>query len=399
MKINLFLYIGAALLMLTLSNCGEEEGTAGPIETPLPRLSIAGATTMEGESALAQMTFDVTLSAASDATVTVEYSTTDATARAGEDYNSASGTITFAPGSVAQQINVDILNDTSEEGDEQFLVALSDASGATIASGDAIGTIRDFKVIIDNAGEGYTTPLEYDGYTLVWNDEFTDDALDRSTYTHEMGDHGWGNEELQNYTDSPENSFLEDGKLVIQALETSPGNYTSARIITQDKFEFGFGRVDIRAKVPTSQGIWPALWMLGSNFSDVGWPACGEIDIMELVGFEPNAVHGTAHYGNQGQSFSINQGSKKTLPGGEIYSEEFHVFTIEWQEDRIDWFMDDERFFTLTKNAVGSEIWRFNQEFFFILNVAVGGRWPGNPDSTTTFPQQMVIDYIRVFQK
>jgi len=278
------------------------------------------------------------------------------------------------------------------------LLKLSDPQNATISRGDAVGTIENYKVIIDNPGDGYTTPLEYPDYTLLWNDEFTDDVIDPDTYTHELGDHGWGNEELQNYTASANNSFIEDGKLVIEARQEG-NEYTSARIVTRDKFEFNFGRVDIRAKVPTSQGIWPALWMLGANFGDVSWPACGEIDIMELVGFEPNTVHGTAHYGNEGMGYSIHDGRGKTLPNGEIYSEAFHVFSIVWQKDRIEWYMDDEKYFTFTKNSVGSHPWRFNQDFFFIFNVAVGGKWPGSPDATTTFPQQMVIDYIRVFQK
>ena len=400
MKLKLIQFIIAALVLLFLSNCGEEmPSDGGGAMMVTPRMSISSATAMEAESGVSQLTFEVTLSSSSQSVVTAEYNTSDATARAGQDYNAASGTVSFAAGSTSQQIIVEILNDSDDEEDEQFLIQLSAAMGATISSGDAIGTIENFRVVVDNAGEGYITPIDRDGYSLVWNDEFTDDEIDLTRYRHEMGDHGWGNEELQNYTSSSANSYMEDGKLIIEAIEERPGRYTSARIVTQDKFEFAFGRVDIRAKVPTSQGIWPALWMLGSNFPEVGWPACGEIDIMELVGFEPNTVHGTAHYGNQGQGFSINQGAGKTLPPGEIYSDEFHVFSIEWQEDRIDWFMDDERFFTLTRNSVGSEIWRFNHEFFFIMNVAVGGRWPGNPDGTTTFPQQMVIDYIRVFQK
>lgn len=386
------------LILLFLNNCKEGE-MPPPMEQPLPRMSVTGNSISEADGTSVQLLFEVTLSSPSDATVSASYSTTDVTAISGQDYVVGSGTVSFSPGTVSQQIAIEVLNDTDEEDEEQFLLKLSNASGATISNGDAIGTIKDFKVIIDEPGDGYTTPLEYDGYNLLWNDEFTEDEIDLSRYTHELGDHGWGNEELQNYTSSSDNSYIEEGKLVIEAKETSPGKYSSARIITKDKFEFVFGRVDIRAKVPTAQGIWPALWMLGANFSDIGWPACGEIDIMELVGFEPNTVHGTAHYGPQGQSFSIPKGGKKVLQGGELYSEKFHVFSIEWKEDRIDWFMDDQRYFTLTKAAIGNDIWRFNQEFFFIMNVAVGGKWPGSPDATTNFPQKMIVDYIRVFQK
>jgi len=397
MRNNVLKVVGLILMILVLHNCGGPD-MPEPMPKPLPRLSISGVTGMEAVSGSTQLGFEVKLSSVAESAVTVSYTSKDVTATAGLDYIAAMGNLTIPAGALAGTIVVEVLADTEQEDEEQFILTLSDASGATISGGDAIGTIKDYKVIIDEPGDGYTTPLEYDGYTLLWNDEFTDEEIDLSRYTHELGDHGWGNEELQNYTASPDNSFIDGGKLVIEAREESAGNYSSARIITKDKFEFTFGRVDIRAKVPTAQGIWPALWMLGANFGDIGWPACGEIDIMELVGFEPNTVHGTAHYGSQGLSYSINDGDKKVLQGNAKYSDEFHVFSIEWQADRIDWFMDDQRYFTLTKNAVGNEVWRFNQEFFFILNVAVGGNWPGNPDATTTFPQEMVIDYIRVFQ-
>lgn len=394
-KLGLLILAGAYFL----AGCGPGTSTPDPMETPLPRLSIANSTVVETDAGSVDMIFEVTLSSASDKIVTLTYKTSDATAQAGSDYESADDVLSIPAGQQRGEIAIAVLTDTDEEEDEQFLVTISDPTYATISVGDAIGTIENFRVIIDEPGDGYVTPLEYDDYTLLWNDEFTSNFIDPNTYTHELGDHGWGNEELQNYTSSPANSCIEDGKLIIKAIEESPGKYTSARIITRDKFEFAFGRVDIRAKVPDGQGIWPALWMLGSNFGDIGWPACGEIDIMELVGHRPSIVHGTAHYGAQGQGYSNPKGGDITLPNGEKFSEKFHVFSIVWQQDRIDWFMDDQKYFTLTKNAIGSDIWRFNQEFFFILNIAVGGKWPGNPDGTTTFPQQMVVDYIRVFQK
>ena len=390
-----------AVALFTFSSCGDNENPepGGNNNTPLSRITISNGNAIETETGSSVMTFDLVLSAASDSDVTVRYKTGDASATAGLDYLAVDDVLTFSSGATTAQISVTILADTEDESDEQFLLTLSEPSNATISIGDAIGTIENYRVVIDNPGDGYSTPLEYPDYTLLWNDEFTSNVIDPNTYTHEQGDHGWGNEELQNYTTSPVNSFIDEGKLHIVAREESPGNYTSARIITKDKFEFAFGRVDIRAKVPTAQGIWPALWMLGSNFSDIGWPACGEIDIMELVGFEPSTVHGTAHYGNQGMSYSFNKGDKISLPGGEKFSEEFHVFSIIWKQDRIDWYMDDQRFYTLTSNGVDGNPWRFNNEFFFIFNVAVGGRWPGNPDGTTTFPQEMVIDYVRVFQQ
>ncbi len=395
-KIQLGFILSLAFL---LSNCGGEEPGGGEEMKIIPRINISGVSELEGNNGNKDFLFSVVLSAAGTDKITVEYETQNSTGLAGEDYEETSGVLTFEVGETAKTIAVPVIGDEIEEEEEQFFLSLSNAVNATISVGDAIGTIKNDEGIVDNAGDGYMTPLEYDDYTLMWNDEFTGSVLDPNTYTHEQGDHGWGNEELQNYTNSPANSYLDEGKLIIEAKEISPGKYTSARIVTKDKMEFNFGRVDIRAKVPTAQGIWPALWMLGGNFGDVGWPACGEIDIMELVGFEPNTVHGTAHYGPQGQAYSHNMGDKISLPGGAIFSEKFHVFSIVWEADRIKWYMDDQLFFSLWKGDIGTDVWRFNQEFFFILNVAVGGKWPGYPDATTTFPQQMVIDYIRVFQK
>jgi beta-glucanase (GH16 family) len=162
------------------------------------------------------------------------------------------------------------------------------------------------------------------------------------------------------------------------------------------KKEFKYGRVDIRAALPKGQGIWPALWMLGSNFSDVGWPMCGEIDIMELVGGDgkDNIVHGTTHWDNNGSY--ANYGGSYRLPTG-IFNDEFHVFTIIWDESKIAWLVDDKQYHSIDISPAALS--EFRQEFFFIFNVAVGGNWPGSPDGTTEFPQRMIVDYVRVFQQ
>ena len=165
-------------------------------------------------------------------------------------------------------------------------------------------------------------------------------------------------------------------------------------MITKDKFSFKYGRVDIRAALPYGQGIWPALWMLGSNFSSVGWPHCGEIDIMEIVGHEPNKLHGTVHWANENNVHAEYSG-ETTLNSG-TFNDKFHVFSIIWNENQIQWLLDDEVYHTVSLSAPALS--EFKEEFFFIFNVAVGGNWPGSPDATTAFPQQMIVDYIRVFQ-
>jgi beta-glucanase (GH16 family) len=247
--------------------------------------------------------------------------------------------------------------------------------------------------------DGYTTPTEYAGYNLVWADEFNGNALNLNDWTHEIGtgNWGWGNNELQYYTDGTNNLDVSGGKLTITAKSESQGssNYTSARIKTQGKKEFQYGRIDIRARLPRGQGIWPALWMLGSNISSVGWPNCGEIDIMELVGHQPNRVHGTVHFGTSTPS---TQRTSSYSLGTAEFGDEFHVFTLIWEQNKMEWYVDDKKYHTVTSSGTGG-IYPFNDKFFFIFNVAVGGQWPGSPDATTVFPQQMEVDYIRVFQK
>lgn len=253
------------------------------------------------------------------------------------------------------------------------------------------------------ADEGYATPESYDGMTLVWRDEFDGDALNSSNWTHEIGtgEWGWGNNELQYYRQ--ENTAVRDGYLFITAQEEAfeGSDYTSSRIITQGKQSFQYGRIDIRAKLPYGQGIWPALWLLGDNFATEGWPKSGEIDLMEMVGGgeKDSQVHGTIHWDNNGAHASYGSGQANgpyTLEGAK-FADEFHVFTLIWDENAIKWLVDDEQFFEADIKPEGLS--EFHQKFFLIFNVAVGGQWPGSPDASTTFPQQMVVDYVRVFQE
>ncbi len=228
------------------------------------------------------------------------------------------------------------------------------------------------------------------GYKLVWHDEFNGPNLDTSKWNYEVNGDGGGNSELQYYTGSPENCFIQDRCLVIQALKKSylGKDYTSARLNSNGKGDWKYGRFEVRAKLPYGQGLWPAIWMLPTDWAYGGWPASGEIDIMEELGQQANKVYGTIHYGSPHQQ----QGGSYTLPGGYFLSD-FHIFACEWDSASISFFVDSTKYFTahITKP--------FDQRFHFVLNVAVGGNWPGNPDYRTTFPQQMVIDYVRAFQK
>lgn len=247
---------------------------------------------------------------------------------------------------------------------------------------------------------GYFSPVEYEGYHLTWSDEFNGNGLDLSAWTFEIGNGcpglcGWGNNELQYYR--MENLEMGDSTLTIVAKnENFQGfNYTSTRIKTQNKKTFKYGRVDIRALLPQGQGIWPALWMLGSNIESVGWPSCGELDIMELIGGggRDNEIHGTLHWDNGGRVLS---GKGYSLDSG-IFADSYHVFSIIWDDISIKWLVDDYQFNEI--NITPAHMNEFHEEFFFIFNVAIGGNWPGNPDNTTIFDQRMKVDYIRVFQK
>lgn len=236
------------------------------------------------------------------------------------------------------------------------------------------------------------TPSKWE---LVWSDEFDGSELNSENWVVETGAGGWGNNELQYYTERPENLRLEDGYLVIEAHqeEYRGSSYTSARIKTQYKQAFAYGRVEARMKLPEGgKGVWPAFWMLGDNFATVGWPSCGEIDIMENIG-EPNTIYGTIH----GPGYSGGNGIGKPHVTAKALADEFHVYAIEWSPDEISWYMDDEQFLTVDRNQVPGE-WVYDHPFFILLNLAVGGNWPGMPDETTQFPQKLVVDYVRVYR-
>jgi beta-glucanase (GH16 family) len=238
------------------------------------------------------------------------------------------------------------------------------------------------------------TPEEW---KLVWGDEFDGHSLDPQDWVFDQGGGGWGNEEWQYYTDRPENARIEDGALVIEARQEDYGgrHYTSARLKTQGRLAWTFGRMEARLKVPFGQGIWPAFWMLGANIGQVGWPACGEIDIMENIGREPAIVHATLH--GSGYSGDAGVSGLHTLTEG-AFSDDFHIFAMEWEATEIRWYLDGDLYQTKTLADVPGR-WAFDHPFFILLNVAVGGKWPGYPDETTVFPQRMYVDYVRVYQK
>jgi beta-glucanase (GH16 family) len=247
------------------------------------------------------------------------------------------------------------------------------------------------------------------GFTLVWSDEFSSangSAPDSTKWTYDIGGGGWGNQELESYMSRPQNVQIQNGNLVITALQENytgtdgiARNYTSARLKTQNLFAQAYGRFEARIKIPRGQGIWPAFWMLGNDITQNGWPKCGEIDIMENIGREPGIIHGSLH-GPSSVAPTSDRTSTIFLPAGQNYADDFHVYAIEWEPGAVRFYVDSNNYATFTQVQwpAGGQ-WVFDHPFFILLNVAVGGNWPGSPDATTQFPQQMLVDYVRVYSK
>lgn len=238
-------------------------------------------------------------------------------------------------------------------------------------------------------------------YELVWSDEFTGDSgssVDPDKWAYDIGTgvNGWGNNELQRYTNKPENVALDGkGNLVIRALKKSAGVYTSARIKTEGLFTHKYGRIEARIKTPAGQGMWPAFWMLGENINTVGWPKCGEIDIMEQRGLYPFITHGSLH----GPGYSGGSAITKSYRLDEgNFTDEFYVYAVEWGVDYIDFYLNGTLYNSVKSETVSAN-WVYNQPFFILLNVAVGGTFVGSPNDNTPFPGSMYVDYVRVYKE
>ena len=246
---------------------------------------------------------------------------------------------------------------------------------------------------------------EIEGWNIVWQDEFDKDSLDLTKWSRETGGHGWGNNELQFYTDSDSNSYVENGNLILKAQVVPQGigsskglrYYSSARLRTYGKGDWKYGRIEVKAKVASGQGIWPAIWMLPTDWLFGGWPSSGEIDIMEHVGYDLGVVHGSVHTEAYNHKINTQRSSARKIANVDT---EFHVYSIIWDKDKISFFIDDVQYFLFENDQQGNyKTWPFDQRFHLLINIAVGGDWPGNPDNSTNFPRKMLVDYVRVYEK
>jgi len=384
------------LISLVLMSCTKDSPDPGDV---LPQLSAQGISISEGNID-SKIVVDFRLNKTSNDVVHGVIQTEDGTAKSGEDYVPVNHQIiSFEPGEIRTSYTISILGDVDPEEDEFFNIIITNTEGAVFDGAPVVVILEndDAKADYSVPTSGYETPESYDGMISVWSDEFNDEQLDTKYWTHEIGNGsgGWGNNELQYYR--KENTYFKDGSLVIEARKEnfSGFKYTSSRLITRNKFDFRFGRIDVRAALPQGQGLWPAIWLLGSSFATVGWPACGEIDIMEMVGGQgrENTTHGTAHWSEGGSHASFSEAY--TLSKGS-FQNDFHVFSVIWDETTIEWYVDDLKFHEMDITSSGKSEFLFDH--FLILNVAVGGNWPGNPNATTDFPQRMGLDYVRVFQ-
>ena len=393
MKTSKLFFLFIALLTISCS----KNGVNNP-KTSLPQVSISDAT-VNRENTGTVCRFYVDLSTETNDQVSVHYATSDGSATSGKDYTAQSGVLTFKPGDKELSIDVPIKGDSLRQTTQKFTVQLSNPQNCTIDVNQAVGTIINDGTYLPTDTSGYESPTSYSGYHLVWSDEFNEKQLNQNEWNYETGGNGWGNNELEYYTSRPQNVFLSSGNLIIEARkENYSGNYyTSARITTQGKEEFTYGRIDIRAKLPVATGMWPALWMLGSNISAVGWPECGETDIMELIGKNAKQVIGSLHWKkSDGTVGTFNNAYSLT---SEDFSQHFHVFSLTWSKDSLQISVDSVTYVKASRQDISNGIYPFDNPSFFIFNVAVGGNWPGPPDESTQFPQRMFVDYVRVFQK
>jgi beta-glucanase (GH16 family) len=284
----------------------------------------------------------------------------------------------------------------AQVGADDSSVPGSDASGGSSGSGDSSGSGAS------DSADGSALP----GWTLTWSDEFNGpdgSAVDATKWKHDVGGTGWGNSELEYYTDGTQNAVVQGGNLVITATTDGASQYqcsygtckyASARLLTQGLFSQQYGRFEARAQMPTGKGLWPAIWALGDNISTVSWPACGEIDFMETIGTDIMNNHGSLHMPS-----SYGPSGTYKLPNGASYADAFHTFAFEWEPGTIRFYVDDTLYETQTSAVPKGDTWEFDHPFFLLINVAVGGQWPGSPDATTTFPQTLKVDWVRVYQK
>ncbi len=399
MKKAISLFTLLSFLLFVIHGCKKEENCCDPLPIDNPIMSISDAAISEGNSGTTNLNFTLSLTKAATKPITVKVKTKDGFAKAGEDYTALDQTITISVGESNKLITVSVVADDIKEADDDFQLILSDPVNAVLVNTFATGIISNDDTKIPVSDAGYSSPTSYPGMTMVWSDEFNGSQLNSNDWNYDVGDGcpncGWGNNELEYYT-SGENLYFNSGKMIIEARKESRGgkNYTSTRLTSLGKRLFKFGRIDMRAKLPKGQGIWPAFWMMGETFPTLGWPTCGEIDIMEFLGNDLTKVYSAIHFKSATGARNIT----KSLVNPTPLPDEYHVFSLVWAQDNFKTLIDDKLIGEFKVSDLSGANYPFNEKFYFLINMAVGGNWPGAPNASTYFPQWYYIDYIRVFQ-
>lgn len=316
----------------------------------------------------------------------------------------SSSTAEASPGSNAEHASnsSDAISSSALSSSRSSTEVIPGTSSSVIPGNDPESPLSSSSVIL-SAGEGSSSssaiPVSSSADpNILWSEEFDGTALNTEIWTYETGATGWGNNELQYYTDRTDNAYVEGGYLHIVAknelFERAP--YTSARLITKGKFSFTYGTVEARIALPAGKGIWPAFWMLGENIDEVNWPTCGEIDIIEAVNDE-HVVYGTHHWAHEGEHAEYGNSTKEYYgTSKQLDITEFHNYKMVWDKSAITMYVDDFKYQEIAIEDASGEMGTFHKPFFFILNVAVGGTWPGFEIDDAQFPTEMLVDYIRV---
>jgi len=390
MKNHMRIILVFSVLMIATASCSSDEPAGTSTFGLETEIIYEGSATSERQVLIKR-------EGSTGSVVKFDYQISHVSTEEGIDLKAASGSVEFQKGVTEVEIPVLVTGDSYHEIIELFKLVLTNANSTY--EYEIIILDDDIMMAPLSDNDGFYTPAEYNSMRKVWSDEFDGQTLDAKYWTNDVGNGcpnlcQWGNQELQLYGVQSDVMEVNNGKLTIRAINDN-GTYRSARIKTKDKVELTYGRIDIRAKLPRGKGIWPALWALGSNIDTNPWPGCGEIDLMELIGSQPSTVHGTVHYQDFASKAYRTSGGSTQL-NGEEFSQKFHVFTTIWDRNRIEWYLDNKLYNTFSyPNETGNT---FRLPYYFLMNVAVGGRWPGSPDNTTVFPQEMIVDYIRVFQ-
>lgn len=399
MKKILPLFFILILFVRSIVGCKKEATCCDPLPTNTPSLSVSDVTVSEGNSGTTTMNFTLTLNKAASKSLSVNVSTKENYAKAGEDFTAINQTVSFSAGDISKIVTVSVITDDLKEADDDFQLVLADPVNCLLTNNYATGIITNDDTKIPVGDAGYSSPTSYSGMNLVWSEEFNGSQLNTNDWNYDVGDGcpncGWGNNELEYYT-AGDNLYFSSGKMIIEARKEAKGgkNYTSTRLTSLGKLSFKFGRIDVRAKLPKGQGIWPAFWMMGETFPTLGWPTCGEIDIMEFLGQDVTKVYSAIHFkaGTGSRNITKSFSSSSPLP------EEFHVFSLVWAQDSFKTLIDDKVIGEFKLSDLAGATYPFNDKFYFLINMAVGGNWPGAPNASTYFPQWYYVDYIRVFQ-